>query len=227
MNSVELFLAFVHYYSPISSIAFVSVMCLAGSVRDWSRERLEIYLIIFSFYLIDVTAFLIATKLPIDISNRWFYNIMQIPQLGVVLFYFSRKLISQRRRKTYTILYYIFFITHISMATFIYGWLQLDVYILVPMTAIVGVVALDYIREMLDDVTHKPLYNPAFWFAIATTISYLGSVPVTSLYFRLEESNMDLALRIWHINDVVYASWFLIITVGLLWTHKQMTPSYS
>lgn len=227
MNPIDYSLTTVHYYSPISSAAFVLVMLMGGFMRKWTRAGLEIYFIVYCFYLLDIAATFIAYNLPNDVSNRWFYNVIQVPQLGVMLFYFTSKLQSENRRKVYTIAYYLFICVHLIMTTIVNGWLQLNVYALVPMTAIVGLAAFECLRETIDDISINPFTLPFFWFAFATAVSYFGSVPVTSLYFRLEQSAPDLANRIWNINDIVYGLWFIITAFGLIWINRKTTPSYS
>lgn len=227
MNPIDHFLISIHYYSPISLFSFLAVVILGLIMRVWNRQAMEIYLILVGFYLVDVFAWVISYTFPIEIGNRWYYNIIQAPQIGIKLFYFSEKLKSEKRRKAYSRIYYFFIIAHLLITSLGIGWLELDVYTIVPMTAIVGIVALDYLRDKFDEVSANPYILPAFWFAFATMISDLGSVPVTSLYLRLEHSNMHLANQIWHINDVVYGLWFLITAFGLIWINRKTTPSYS
>lgn len=227
MNPIDQFLITTHYKSLISLIAFIVVVGLGAIIRNWLRQSMEIYLILIGFYLSDIIAALIGHIMPYGVGNGWYYNIIQVPQLGVTLFFFISKLRADGRRKTYATIYFLFIISHLVMTSVVNGWLQMDLYTLVPMTAVVGIAALDLLRETLDDVGLNPFMLPAFWFAFATLISNLGSVPVTSLYLRLSQTDLLLATRILQINDIVYGLWFLITAFGLIWINRKTTPSYS
>ena len=227
MNPLGEFLVHTHYYSLVDKIAFVVIVILPVWIRNWDREALSVYLILFGFYMLEISATAVVYIVPVEVGNSWFYNIIQVAQLGITLYYFSDKLKSKRHKYFFHLTYILFLISHISITTLIAGWLQLDIFALVPMTAIVGLAALDFLRESLAEVEDRPIYSPVFWFACATVISNFGSVPITSLYFRIASFDIGLANQIWHINDVLYGLWFLIPAIGLVWISRKTIPSYS
>lgn len=226
MNSIEQFLLSTHYYSPTTLIGFIVVMGLAVWIKNWDLEALHIFLILAAFYYLEVRAVFIKYIVPSDVGNLWYYNIIQIPQLWVTLFFFVSKLASIRKRRVYYFIYILFFFIHIVILTFFLSWLILDIYAIVPMMAVTGVAAIDFLRHTLNDVKINPFMRATFWFAFATAISNLGSVPITSLYLKISSYDMNLGSRIWRFNDVLYSLWFLLTAIGILWINKRKTLSY-
>lgn len=226
MNPLNEFLITTHYYSLVDKIAFVSILASACIIRNWNRELLIVFLIISGFYFVELLASAVNYFVPPEIGNAWFYNIVQVPELGITLWYFVHRLDSQKRRFAYRVIFLAFFVMHLIITIFVIGWSNLDVYALVPMTTITAVAALEYLYELLDNVQLNPTGQIAFWFAFATVFSNFSSVPITSLYLKISTYDAVLANRIWNINDVVYGIWFIITAFGLIWISRKRIPSY-
>lgn len=221
MNSYEFFLARVHYSYLNVAVGFVSIVALGSLIRSWNRGSISIFLILLGFYLCEVLALFIGSEITPEIGNFWFYNVIQIPELGITLVYFVNKVPYYKRRRYYWIAYFIFLNYHLITLSFITGWNELDLYAITIMTAIVGIVALDYLYHQVIDLSINPLEEPAVWFAFATVIFNLASIPIVSLFSVIQSSYNASFNTFWSINDFIYSLWYIISAIGLLWINRQ------
>jgi len=217
MNQLDLFLYQTHA-APNLFCGLIAIGCMSCFAGNWTGQFNTVFVTLLFFYTLEVIASAISR---LGFHNLWYYNIVQIPELLIVLFYFSSKLANRRKQRYYTVIAALFVIVHLSTTTYSTGWMQLNVYTLVSMTAIVGFCALEFLRLQLMDVTQSPFDLIQFWFAIATVFSYFGSVPVTSLYLTIVSLNFELAGKIWAINDVMFSLWYIIPLAGVVWINRQ------
>ncbi|MBK9457332.1 MAG: hypothetical protein IPO24_17980 [Bacteroidetes bacterium] len=72
----------------------------------------------------------------------------------------------------------------------------------------------------IDDINIVPIKQFSFWFSIASFIIISTSIPVLSIINSLNENNLELADKIFILNDIAYCCWYALIIAGLIWTKK-------
>ena len=172
------------------------------------------------YYAVDIIAATI-TEYSQQESNIWFYNVSLLFEILLYFYVFNCLIISNTYKKLIVNFALVFFITDIINMTSGQGINVLSTYTLIPAHIFVVLLAYLHMKLTIENIDLKPLLLFSFWFSIATFISVATSIPVLSIINSLNDENLELASKIFILNDIAYCSWYCLIIVGLLWTRKH------
>lgn len=183
--------------------------------------------LVFTYYLFDLMAASITYFNHFAPENAWFYNIAQLLELSFFFYIYTFMVRNQKIIRTIKIIIPIFVVLFILNLCCGQGFSVINTFTILPAQAIIALLAFLHLRQCVEATDENPFYDFSFWFSIATLVSNAAGVPVLATINWFNYRNTEVADRLYIINDIIYCTWFALISIGLLWTKRQPISSFS
>lgn len=200
----------VHISGFVAGVVFISKW------KSLVKEEVWIGILILISFGFDFIAGIVALK---NINNLWIYNIA----VAVQLFFLSiiyHSLLTSAKAKMFIQLFFVLYLTSHVVIVSVQGIGVFDIYSYIAACFAVAITAYLYLKQLLQS-DNTPSHNLYFWFGCATLFDYIVSVPLLSL-LTWPAFKDDINKYLYIINEVLYSAWFLLISVGLLWTKRRI-----
>jgi hypothetical protein len=172
---------------------------------------------------------LICSHLAIaKIETSWTYNILCMPLSWMIVLLFTQNLTKSKHVKTIKKIALIFILIHISNILFFQGIRYIATYTYLILQTINAVVSYYYLKDQMDNSDKHPSMNLLNWFAAATVIDHITSIPITA---TLSQDMIGFADRryasfLYSIMSFVYGCWYLIIGAGIIWNKTALSSRF-
>lgn len=207
----------------LMAVTFLSVFMFIWFFNRFSKMERLVAVIIFLYAGADFTASIMAAY---KIHNLWFYSIVLIPQLLLVTYALTYKLADHRKRKFLFLVSILIAISHCVNIIFFQGMETLNTYTYIPGNTWISVCAFLYLKEQIEKLEINPFEHLFTWFALATMIDHVGSIPILlTLSWPVFNEITSAGLVVF--NQGLYMFWYLIISFGLIWTKTSLRSRFS
>ena len=117
---------------------------------------------------------------------------------------------------------------HILNISFFQGIRYIATYSYLTLQAVNAIVAFYYLKDQMDSSDRHPSLNVLNWFAAATLIDHITSIPITA---TLSQDMIGFADRryasfLFSIMSFVYGCWYLIISAGIIWNKTALSSRF-
>lgn len=209
----------------MSGLLACLVICLLWKTSASADRRLM--WMIASLYLMEIPAAGIVYFNPHSPSNIWYYNLVLTGVYAAYISRYSVLFIEKKLAQTARVLALLFIVAHIMNMQFGQQMKKLCTNTLVPANIVLAILAFLHLREQVQRLTEHPLYQFSTWFSISTFVYFTGTVPIIAVLNYWSAENIELADKLYIINDVLNVFYFLLIIAGLIWTKIKQTYSTS
>ena len=161
-------------------------------------------------------------------NNHWIYNLFEIPILTMAAFAFYYYNNSRSQRRLFGIGFLILLVYHFGYVLFWGSVNKIDVIGICYAMIILGLMSYFYLVKLIETPETGSSFRFLFWFSSASLVFYIGRIPITALTFGPINMSDSMFDKMYVINDVLYAAWYLLITLGILisskWTKASTSP---
>lgn len=207
----------------IAAYCFLVIMLFL--FKKLNKTERALVLIVFIYAIHTLICSHLATA---KIETAWTYNILCMPLSWMIIILFTKNLTNTKyvqKIKTITI---IFITIHIFNIIFFQGIRYIATYTYLILQAINAVVSYYYLKDQMDNSDKHPSMNLLNWFAAATLIDHITSVPITA---TLSQDMIGFADRryasfLFSIMSFVYGCWYLIISAGIIWNKTALSSRF-
>jgi hypothetical protein len=161
-------------------------------------------------------------------GNHWIYNLFEIPILTLAAYAFYYYNNSRGQRRLFGIGFLILLVYHLGYIL-IWGSIEkIDVIGICYAMIVLGLMSYFYLVKLIESPETISDSRLLFWFSSASLVFYIGRIPITALTFGPINMSDLMFDKMYVINDVLYAAWYLLITLGIIittkWTKESTSP---
>jgi hypothetical protein len=172
---------------------------------------------------------LICSHLAISkIETAWTYNILCMPLSWMIILLFTKNLITTKHIQKIKTITIIFIVIHIFNILFFQGIRYIATYTYLILQAINAFVSYYYLKDQMDNSDKHPSMNLLNWFAAATVIDHITSIPITATLSQdmIGFTDKKYTTFLFSIMSFVYGCWYLIISAGIIWNKTALSSRF-
>lgn len=162
------------------------------------------------------------------IETSWTFNLICMLLTWMIVKLFTENLKNLRivKRIIYITLICIFF--HILNISFYQGIRYIATYTYLILQALNAIVAYIYLKDQMDSSDLHPSLNLLNWFAAATVIDHITSIPITATLSQdmIGFTDKRYTNFLLTIMTFVYGCWYLIISAGIIWNKTALSSRF-
>lgn len=164
----------------------------------------------------------------INVETAWTFNIICMPLTWAIVKLFTSKLTDKRNVKRILLLTISCILVHILNLAFLQGIRYIATYTYLILQAMNAVVAFYYLKDQMDSTDSHPSLNVLNWFAAATLIDHITSIPITATLSQdmISFTNATYVTFLIKIMTFVYGCWYLIISAGIIWNKTALSSRF-
>lgn len=216
--------AFLHRPWLIVSI-FLYFFVFVKYYRHLSTTNRLMSVIVLIYGLHGLISFLLARK---SIETSWTFNLICMPLTWMIVKLFTDNLSDKSNVKLISYISAIFLLVHILNISFFQGIRYIATYTYLILQAINAIVAFYYLKDQMDNSDTHPSLNLLNWFAAATVIDHITSIPITATLAQNMIGFTDERYTgfLYNIMSFVYGCWYLIISAGIIWNKTALSSRF-
>ncbi len=172
---------------------------------------------------------LVCSHLSISkIETSWTFNLICMPLTWMIVKLLTDNLSDKKFIKLFRYITIICISVHILNISFFQGIRYIATYSYLTLQAVNAIVAFYYLKDQMDSSDRHPSLNVLNWFAAATLIDHITSIPITA---TLSQDMIGFADRryasfLFSIMSFVYGCWYLIISAGIIWNKTALSSRF-
>jgi hypothetical protein len=162
------------------------------------------------------------------IETSWTFNLICMPLTWMIVKLFTDDLSDKRNIKLIKSATVLCIFIHVLNISFFQGIRYIATYTYLILQAMNAVVAFYYLKDQMDNSDSHPSLNIINWFAAATLIDHITSIPITATLSQdmIGFADPKYVTFLIKIMTFVYGCWYLIISAGIIWNKTALSSRF-
>lgn len=172
---------------------------------------------------------LVCSHLAVSkIETSWTFNLICMPLTWMIVKLLTDNLSDKRHIKLIRNTTIICIFIHVLNISYFQGIRYIATYTYLILQAMNAVVAFYYLKDQMDSTDGHPSLNVLNWFAAATLIDHITSIPITATLSQdmIGFTNAKYVTFLIKIMTFVYGCWYLIISAGIIWNKTALSSRF-
>ena len=206
-----------------STYFFVFVVVLFLKRLNFIGRQLSFIVIIYAIHNL-LCSHLAFSK----IETSWTFNLICMPLTWMIVKLLTDNLSNKRHIKLIRNTTIICIFIHVLNISYFQGIRYIATYTYLILQAMNAVVAFYYLKDQMDSTDGHPSLNVLNWFAAATLIDHITSIPITATLSQdmIGFTNAKYVTFLIKIMTFVYGCWYLIISAGIIWNKTALSSRF-
>jgi len=184
---------------------------------EW-RERVAASLIVVYFFF-DALSNWISYH---HHTNQWLYNLACPVEVLIPLWVYYQIITSRLVKRMVPVFALLYCVGYVLNRMYVQGSDHLNTFTLLPAMAVLAILAFLHLEQCMADLDHSPFDNFFFWFSLANLIDNTGGFSYISTLPWFAYQHPHVVSRLKMVNDFFYCSWFVTVSIGLIWKKKAL-----
>lgn len=162
------------------------------------------------------------------IETSWTFNLICMPLTWMIIKIFTDNLSDKKHVKLIRTFTIICILIHVINICVFQGIRYIATYSYLILQAINAVIAFYYLKNQMDNTDEHPSLNLLNWFAAATLIDHITSIPISATLSQdmIGFTDKKYTTFLFSIMSFVYGCWYLIISAGIIWNKTALSSRF-
>ncbi|MFN8155500.1 MAG: hypothetical protein U0Y08_14500 [Bacteroidia bacterium] len=219
----------INYFSEVSWLLICMVFSLIVIIRKWKfltgKNRTAAWIVLVYMF----TTIVSAQIGMFGWYSTWIYNLMYILFGYLIWRVFEIKEKENKTTERLGKLLVLVISLHIINLIFFQGVIYLATATIILFQLFYTIAAYNYLKYRLENFDEPVLSHILNWFAFAVIIDNVISIPTTAVYSKemFEILGQEQFTILNSVQSAIFAGWFVIIGIGILWNTTSLSSRFS